>query len=237
MRALVVQNAILEGPGLLADALTGAGWKLDVRLMEGGRINLPADLGGFDALVVLGGPMGANDDHLHPYLPRVVDLIRDAVGRGAPALGICLGAQLMARALGAAVYPNPVPEVGWYPVALTTEGRNSPLFAGLPDELTVFQWHGDTFDLPQGAVHLAASEDCPHQAFSFRDRLWALQFHLEVTPEIIGSWIDAGQDALERCTTAATTRARTLELWPAYREQAAVFLANIIELMQKENDA
>jgi len=231
VRALVVQNVALEGPGLLAGALAGAGWELDIRLMEDRRIHLPPDLAGFDALVVLGGPMGANDDAAHPYLPRVVALIRDAAQRAIPALGICLGAQLMARALGGAVYRNPVPEIGWYRVALTEAGRTASLFAGLPDELTVFQWHGDTFDLPAQAVHLAASEDCPHQAFSFRDRLFALQFHLEVTPEIIDSWLAAGPDELERCTTVAQTQTRTRELWPAYREQAAVFLANIVRLM------
>jgi len=228
LRALVVQNVALEGPGLLA----GAGWELDVRLMEDPSARLPGDLAGFQALVVLGGPMGANDDDAYPYLVPVVNLIRQAVERGIPALGICLGAQLMARALGSAVRPNAVREIGWYRVGLTEDGRISPLFAGLPAELSVFQWHGDTFDLPAGAVHLAQAPACVNQAFSFQDRLFALQFHLEVTPEIIDSWVKA--DELARCgevDLAAQIERKTEELWAAYREQADVFLANIVRLL------
>jgi GMP synthase-like glutamine amidotransferase len=139
--------------------------------------DLPA-LNSIDMLIVLGGPMSVNDEAMLPWLATEKQFIRDAVAREIPILGICLGAQLIASAMGARVYPNPVKEIGWFPV------RAVPAPAGnlrFPQECIAFHWHGETFDLPEGAVHLAKSEGCENQAFQLNRNVIGLQFHLETT--------------------------------------------------------
>ncbi len=137
-------------------------------------------------LIFLGGPMSANDDY--GYLRQEIRLIERAVQAGTPVLGICLGAQLLARALGAPVYRNRVKEIGWFPVTWTPATRDDPLLAGLSGQDSVFHWHGETFDLPAGSAWLASSERCRNQGFRFGDNAWGLQFHLEVTPDMIDAW-------------------------------------------------
>jgi GMP synthase-like glutamine amidotransferase len=126
--------------------------------------------------------MGVADEDALPWLAPEKQAIRDAVGAGKTVVGICLGAQLIAEALGGRVYRNSHREIGWMPVELTPEGLESPLVGFLPQSLQVFHWHGDTFDLPPGAIHLARSGACPHQAFVYGGRVLGLQFHLESTP-------------------------------------------------------
>ena len=137
-------------------------------------------------LIFMGGPMSANDDL--PYLKQETDIIATALERGQPILGVCLGSQLMARALGARVYPNPVKEIGWYEIMSTNAASADPLFSGVPARQTVFQWHSETFDLPSGATLLASSEACRHQAFRVGRAAYGLQFHAEVTPDMISDW-------------------------------------------------
>ena len=117
--------------------------------------------------------------------------IREAIAARKPVLGICLGAQLLARALGAQVTANPVKEIGWYNVEATAEGRRDPLFRHFADSEKIFQWHGDTFAIPDGAVHLASSPDCRNQAFRYGDNVYGLQFHLEVDEPMIHRWLHA----------------------------------------------
>jgi GMP synthase (glutamine-hydrolysing) len=136
------------------------------------------------ALIVLGGPMSANDAGLAPEL----NLIRRALSRNTPMLGICLGSQLIAKALGAPVYRNPALEVGWYPVHLTESADTDPVFGGLESPTTFFHWHGETFDLPQDSVWLARSALCRNQAYRYRNNVYGLQFHPEITPEMIEDW-------------------------------------------------
>lgn len=190
-RILVVQHVALEGPGLLSGALQQWGWELDLRIMEVPGTELPESLEGYRALLILGGPMGAYEEDRYPYLLRVEELIREGVEKAIPILGVCLGGQLIARALQAEVKPNAAREIGWYPIFLTPPGKASPLFAGFPDTFFVFQWHGDTFELPQGAVLLATGETCRNQAFLYGECALALQFHPEVTPDMIFSWTKA----------------------------------------------
>lgn len=134
----------------------------------------------------MGGPMSANDNL--PFLQRELSLIAEAVRSEIPLLGVCLGAQLIAKALGEKVYRNPAKEIGWAPVTFTEAGRRDPLFAGLSASEMVFHWHEDTFDLPRNAELLASSAACRNQAFRAGNRIYGLQFHLEVTPVMIARW-------------------------------------------------
>ena len=157
------------------------------------------DWRGFDAIVAMGGPMSANDDAALPWLTEEKALIAESVRAGVPYWGVCLGAQLLAASLGARVYPGPDPEVGLLPVQLTEEARADPVFGGAPDDLVTLQWHGDTFDLPVGAVRLASSPAYENQAFRF-ERAYGVQFHLEVSAEMVRDWAEVPEyvSSLER---------------------------------------
>jgi GMP synthase (glutamine-hydrolysing) len=155
-------------------------------LAEPPRTFQPEQLAG---LVVLGGPMNVDETEQYPALAMEVGWIRDAIQAGLPVLGICLGSQLMAKALGSRVYANRVKEIGWYSLELTPAAESDRLFSGCATSQRVFQWHGDTFDLPPGAVHLASSSVCSQQAFRYGDRAYALQFHLEVAPDLVEEWL------------------------------------------------
>ncbi|TML88697.1 MAG: type 1 glutamine amidotransferase [Actinobacteria bacterium] len=186
MRTIVLQHIACEPPGGYEDVLRERDWELArVELDEGERIPVWRD---FDAIVAMGGPMSVNDDDAFPWLAGEKKVIADAVRSGLPFFGACLGVQLLAAALGARVYSGPRAEVGLLPVVLTGAAHSDPLFAGLPDELLTFQWHGDTFDLPQGAVLLATSAAYPNQAFRWGTRAYGVQFHLEVFPEMAREW-------------------------------------------------
>jgi GMP synthase (glutamine-hydrolysing) len=184
MRVLAFRHVPGEHLGLMGAVLDerGIAWRY------ADRFHQPAvseDWESAAALIFLGGPMSANDDQ--PYLHEELRIIERAVADGKPVPGICLGAQLVARALGARVYRNPVKEIGWAPVSWREAAHADPLFQGLADPEILFQWHGETFDLPAGAVWLASSEACRRQAFR-SGSAYGLQFHLEVTPETISAW-------------------------------------------------
>jgi GMP synthase-like glutamine amidotransferase/diadenosine tetraphosphate (Ap4A) HIT family hydrolase len=147
-----------------------------------------------DLLVIMGGPMSVHDEQKHPYLAEVKPFIRQVIDEGKWVLGICLGAQLVAEALGAEVEPNPEKEIGWFPVTQTDQ--DSWLADLLPCEFTCLHWHGDTFDIPQGATHVARSEACEHQAFVWNNRVIGLQFHLEFTPQSTKNLIERSQHEL-----------------------------------------
>jgi GMP synthase-like glutamine amidotransferase len=129
----------------------------------------------------MGGPMSVHDERAYPWLRQEKRFIESAIGAGKVVLGICLGAQLIAETLGAKVYANRLQEIGWFPVRRTTQAAATRLGAVLPEQFEAFHWHGETFELPAGAIHLARSEACAHQAFIYRERVLALQFHLETT--------------------------------------------------------
>jgi GMP synthase (glutamine-hydrolysing) len=184
MRVLVFRHVPFEGLGLIAPVLAARHIEVDYADLYKAGAAVP-DITGYDALVFLGGPMSVNDDL--PYLATEMELIRHAMVRRQPVLGICLGAQLIARALGATVRRNSVREIGWFDLRFTAAGEADRLFHGLSAE-TVFHWHGETFDLPPGAELLASSDLCRNQVFRIGETVYALQFHLEVTPEIIADW-------------------------------------------------
>jgi GMP synthase (glutamine-hydrolysing) len=149
---------------------------------------------GFDpaqwaGLVVMGGPMNVDETEKYPFLATEILWLQAAIAAELPTLGVCLGSQLLAKALGAGVWPNRVKEIGWYQLELLPAARDDRLFAGCQPSETVFQWHGDTFDLPPGAVQLARSATCEQQAFRYGETAYALQFHLEITALMVADWL------------------------------------------------
>ena len=185
MRVAVIRHVPFEDVGLIGEVLSEAGLPYDYIDMNGNDV--PTLIASYAALISMGGPMSANDNL--PFLRQELDWIRSAVAEGKPVLGICLGAQMIAKALGGRVCPNPVKEIGWFPVFWTEAVQGDSLFAGFRQPELVFHWHGETFDLPDGTVLLAYSEGCRHQAFRFGSNVYGLQFHLEVTPEMVGDWL------------------------------------------------
>lgn len=187
MRIQVLQHVPFEGPAGIGDWAARKGHSVAITpLFE--DADLP-DSDTFDWLVVMGGPMGIHDDAECPWLTREKAFVREAIDGGKTVIGICLGAQLIADALGAEVYRNAHKEIGWLPIELTEAGQSSRLMIFLPHRFEVFHWHGDTFDLPEGAIHLARSEACEHQAFLYDKRVLALQFHLESTPASVADLV------------------------------------------------
>lgn len=187
-KVLVFQHVPYEPLGTLDPLLKEHGFR--IRYVNFGRdARLRPSLSGYDALVVLGGPMNADETEAYPNLATEVGLLAEAVGRGMPVLGICLGAQLLAKALGAEVSPNEVHEIGWHEVCLTRAGRGDPVLAPIAECAPLFHWHADRFHLPPGATHLATSALCENQAFRYGDNALGLQFHLEVDRALIERWL------------------------------------------------
>ncbi|PSN15673.1 GMP synthase [filamentous cyanobacterium CCT1] len=193
MDILVVQHVEADPVGILGRYLEVNGAWLHTWLVP--QRSTPPQ-GHYDGLIVLGGPMNACEDEAFPHLARVVALIRDFHSQGKPVLGICLGAQLIARAFGGRVYQNEIPELGFtplFPVAEATE----PWIQDYPPGMPMMQWHFDSFDLPAGARLLLTNEVCANQAFRLGSHTYGLQFHPEVTPEIVMSWIAFKTDWIE----------------------------------------
>jgi GMP synthase (glutamine-hydrolysing) len=180
------------------------------------------ELNAFTHLIILGGPMAVYEMHLFPYLVSEADLIHAAIDAHKHILGVCLGAQMLAHALGARVYPGSRTEIGWHEVTLSDEGMGDPLMSvlALPSRKVahVFQWHGDTFDLPERSVRLASSVLYANQAFRYGDRVYGLQFHIEVTPAIVHDWL-----VDEQCLDYATIQADSERLFVSYRQRAEKF--------------
>ncbi|MDH5473404.1 MAG: glutamine amidotransferase [Gammaproteobacteria bacterium] len=185
--ALVIRHLAFEDLGLFERTIEAAGYQ--IRYLEAGMDDLswiePLDP---SLLIILGGPIGANDEADFPFIEDELEILQARLNSDAPTLGICLGAQLMARALGAKVYPGRQKEIGWAPLQLTAAGQQSPLRHLSAEHVHVLHWHGDTFDIPNGASHLAATAAIPNQAFAWKKRCLALQFHPEVTAHGLERW-------------------------------------------------
>jgi GMP synthase-like glutamine amidotransferase len=235
---LVVQHVEPEGPYAIADALAAAGVVVDIRRVYVGE-RLPPDVADFDGAVVMGGPMAAHSDRGFPTRQAELDLLADAIGRGVPTMGVCLGAQLLSLAGGGRVFPGASgPEVGFAPIHLTDQAADDPLLGTLPDQLTVLHWHGDTFDIPPGSTHLAATSRYQAQAFRIGARAWGLQFHLEVDERAVAAFLDAfGQDALRAGTTPAVIEKESraaLEALMPHRTRVLTRFADLVATRVRE---
>lgn len=195
MRIHYFQHVPFEGLGNIEEWIKAKGHSLSTTHFYKDNVLLPR-LDNIDWLIIMGGPMGAYEENIYPWLAAEKRFISQAISRRIKVLGVCLGAQLIASALGAEVYLNAHKEIGWFPINLTEESRSSILFRGLPAEILVFHWHGDTFDLPSGAKHLAESIACKNQAFSYKNHVLALQFHLDVRKDNIEKWVQSGAEEL-----------------------------------------
>jgi len=184
--AIALRHVGFEDLGTFAPVLERRGYRIAYRDAAVDDL-AAADIAQCDLLVVLGGPIGAYEEEPYPFLRDELRQVERRLRESRPVLGMCLGSQIMARALGARVYPGTGKEIGWAPLALTEAGRRSAL-APLGDGVAVLHWHGDTFDLPKGALHLAATERYRHQAFAWERHGLALQFHLEITAAGLERW-------------------------------------------------
>ena len=191
-KVMVIQNVDCEPLGRFSEAEAEF-----VYIRPFSSDPVPASTEGWDAMVVLGGPMAAYEAGKIPFLADEVELLKLAISRDFPVLGVCLGSQLIAASAGARVYAGPVRELGWASVELTEAAASDALFSGLPREFPVFQLHGDTFDLPDGAVRLAGNQTYVNQAFRIGRSVYGLQFHIEVTPALARSWVTVYEDYLK----------------------------------------
>ena len=196
MKLLVLQHVAHELLGTLNPLLKRAGFRIHY-VNFARHPDAQPSLDGYDGLIVLGGPMSVNDADRLPHLTTELKLIEDAMRRDVPVLGICLGAQLIAKTLGAEVYRNPEKEIGWYDVAPTDDACGDPLLLPLQKTEKIFQWHGETFDMPRSARHLAYSFLCANQAFRYGAKVYGFQFHMEVDEPMIHRWLKVPENQTE----------------------------------------
>lgn len=213
----IIQNDLEVPPGNILSALA-----TPFIIHHPYRGELLPDVNDISSLIVLGGAMGANDDIKHPFLIDLKKLIREVVTVGIPYLGVCLGGQLLAAALGATVVSNRWEELGTLRISLTDEGKMDRLFAGVSETFSTFQWHHDSFDIPDDGVLLAASAICPHQAFRVGESAWGVQFHPEVTEAILRDW----------CAWDRDTAIKTEELVAEFTHHEKNYISTSRQLMK-----
>ena len=218
--AVALRHVAFEDLGLLSGVLAAAGFAVSSRDAALDDLADPALLDA-DLLIVLGGPIGVYEVDAYPFLVKEIDLLQRRLARGRPVLGICLGCQLMAKALGARVFAGPVKEIGWGRLDVTGPGRASCLAPLDDDGARVLHWHGDTFDLPEGAVRLASNEIYENQAFAFGKSALALQFHLEADPLRLPQWyVGHAVELTAAGVSVPQLRAATIAVADRVRQQA-----------------
>jgi GMP synthase-like glutamine amidotransferase len=235
MKVVVFQHLPCEHPGIWRNFLREDG--IEATTVELDAADPIPRLDDADALLVFGGPMNVDEEERFAWLRPETAAIRDAATGGLPILGVCLGGQLLAKALGARVTSNPVPEIGLLQVELTGPGAADPLFAGWPRCPPVVQWHSDTFALPAGATLLATSPACRHQAFRWGERAYGLQFHPEVTAGMVEEWADIPEyaEAMRRMRAQAggDPFARVAAEAPALARRARALYDNFMALIRR----
>lgn len=201
MAVLILKNIVTEGPGTIENFLKKE--NIPVSIVELGSGEIPPPLEHYNTLIVMGGPMGVYEMDRYPQIMIATRIIREAINRDMKVLGICLGSQMIAHCLGAEVYPGLEKEIGWYHIELTGDGlkdsfmRRFAIHPSVGDfwrKIKVFHWHGDTFNMPHGAVLLASSQLYKNQAFRYGDKVYGFQFHIEVTKDMIHDWFQDKPD-------------------------------------------
>lgn len=223
MRIHVLQHVDFEGPAAIEDWARRSGHAIRSSRLDKGEA-LP-NIAGFDLLVIMGGPMSVNDEESCPWLKEEKALVRSAIESGRSVLGICLGAQMIANAMGASVYRGREKEIGWFPVRGVTASGVGALF---PETFTPLHWHGETFDLPAGAVRLAETDAVPNQAFQLGSAI-GLQFHLEATPESVQQVVDNAAHEIESGKPFQQSAQKILSLTPRASSEAHAILYRLLE--------
>ncbi len=185
---LIIKHVFIEGPGFIGEFFQSVKFPMEIIELEKGD-KFPDNFEKIKAIIVMGGPMNVYEEEQYPFLKEENEFLKKVIKSKIPLLGICLGAQLLAKAAGAKVQKGVSKEIGWHKVNLIPEGEKDLLFEGLGKKLEVFQWHEDQFDIPQGALWLAKSKTCSNQAFKLGKNAYGLQFHIEITPEMVESWV------------------------------------------------
>lgn len=231
-KALVIQQVAHEGLGIIGRALLSASIKPDFINIHAGQ-KAPRSIKGYCALIVMGGPMGVYETEDYPFIKDELRLIEGALKDKVPTLGVCLGAQLLAHAAGGRVYKGRAKEIGWYDVELTPSGLTDKLLLGLPAKMKVFQWHGDTFDVPAGAVNLASSPLFENQLIRVGENAYGVQFHLEVTGGMVEEWIAIGRDELKALKEIDPKKILkdTPVMLPELHTHGGVFISRFLRLL------
>jgi GMP synthase-like glutamine amidotransferase len=195
-QALILQNAKGEDHGYFAEILDHKGWEQRLIKLHRGE-GIPINWPDYEVIMIMGGPMNVYEEEIFPYLADENKLIKEALKRNVPLLGFCLGAQLIAKASGAKVVKGHKKEIGWFKVQLTEEGIRDPILRSFPKSFQVFQWHGDTFELPKNAVRLSGSRDYSNQAIRIGQFSYGFQFHFEITGDMISEWLEDGKEEID----------------------------------------
>jgi GMP synthase (glutamine-hydrolysing) len=231
-KVIVIQHHPIEGLGRLAQILRVA--EIEVELVGPSALHVPRLTSATKGLIVLGGPAGVYETEEHPRLREELRLIEAALGAELPVLGICLGSQLLAAALGARVFPGPAKEIGWAEVTLTEAASRDALFRHLPERFRALHWHGDIFELPTGAVALARSENTENQAFSYGSRAFGLLFHLEAdVPQVEAMCSIFGDEARASGAPPADIEAATRLNDAAASELASTLFGEWVKLVER----
>ncbi len=197
---LILQHEPHEGLGAWDPLFKSQGRRVVFRnLFAGEKVPLEEELCEWEGIVLMGGAMSANDENKLDFIRDELKMIPQAIELKIPLLGVCLGSQLIAKALGAKISRGTQKEIGWHPLQLGISCSKDNLFGGLSGPVMMFQWHGETFELPSGSIHLAKSALYPNQAFRYADRIYGLQFHCEMTDSMIREWVKVGEKELEEC--------------------------------------
>jgi GMP synthase (glutamine-hydrolysing) len=232
MNVLIVKHADFEGPGSIELQLKEE--KVPYQILNLERGNHFPKLDDLTHIILLGGPMNVYEEDQYPFLRQEDLFIKEAIQRGKRILGICLGAQLIAKALRAKVYKAPVKEIGWYDLSLTEEGRGDPLFSLFPGIFSAFQWHGDTFDLPNAAKLIATSVPIPNQAFRYGENAYGLQFHQEVTEGMIELWMKEYDEEFEAGNPPHFSKEKILRgtklKWMEYSSRGRILISQFLDL-------